>query len=158
MRLYRVSRRAALAATTGILLAVILGCASPAGQSAAAGDFAGYKWSVVSISHDRKSTPVPGKYQVYLQFAPGGHFGANEPVNYHFGRYRVTPDGFTTTSLIVTLVGYVGRDPVVLLSVSAISAFDDGVRALADVRGDILTVSVGGYTLVAHRDGRQANF
>lgn len=159
MRLYRVPRRAALAAMTGILLAAVtLGCSSPASQSAAAGDFAGYKWSVVSISHDRKSTPVPGKYQVYLQFAPGGHFGANEPVNYHFGSYRVTRDGFTTTSLATTLVGYVGHDPVVLLSVSAISAFDNGVRALADVRGDILRISVGGYTLVAHRDGRQANF
>jgi hypothetical protein len=159
MRLYRVPRRAALAAVTGILFAaVLLGCSSPAGQSAVAGDFAGYKWSVVSISHAGKITPVPGKYPVYLQFAPGGRFGANEPVNYHSGSYRVTPGGFTTTSLATTLVGYAGHDPVVLLSVSAISAFGNGVRALADVRGDILTVSVGGYTLTAHRDGRQANF
>jgi hypothetical protein len=102
--------------------------------------------------------PVPGKYPVYLQFAPGGHFGANEPVNYHSGSYRITSGGFTTTNLATTLVGYVGRDPVVLLSVSAISAFGNGVRALAGVRGDILTVSVAGYTLIAHRDGRQANF
>lgn len=135
-----------------------MGCSSPASQSVAAGDFAGYKWTVVSISHDGTSTPVPGKYPVYLQFAPDGHFGANEPVNYHFGSYRVTPGGFTTTSLISSAAGYAGHDPVLLLSISAISAFGNGVRALADVRGDILTVSVGGYTLIAHRDGRQANF
>jgi hypothetical protein len=159
MRLYRVPRRAALAAVTGILLAAVpLGCSSPASRPTAAARFAGYKWSVVSISHNRKSTPVPGKYPVYLQFAPGGHFGANEPVNHHSGSYRVTPGGFTTSGLSQTLVGYAGHDPVVLLSVSAISAFGNGVRALADVRGDILTVAVGGYTLVAHRDGRQANF
>lgn len=152
-------RRAALAGVTGILLAAALAaCSSAAGQSATAPRFAGYKWAVESISHDGKTTPVPRKYTVYLQFTPDGHFGANEPVNYHSGTYRVTPGGFTTSGLVQTAVGYSGHDPVVLLSVSAISAFGNQVRALASVSGRTMTVTAGSYTLIAQQDGRQANF
>ena len=117
-----------------------------------------YKWAVVSISHVGKTTPVPGNYSVFLQFTPDGRFGANEPVNYHSGSYRVTPDGFTTSGLVSTAAGYVGHDPVVLLSVSAISAFGDEAGAQTDVSGSELTVTVGGYTLLTHKDGSQANF
>jgi hypothetical protein len=157
MRLHR-ARRAALAGLTGILLAAVLvACSSPARQPAAAAGFAGYKWALVSISHDGKTTLVPGKYRAYLQFTPDGHFGAHEPVNYHSGSYRVTQGGFTTSGLSQTLAGYAGHDPVVLLSVSAISAFGNQVRALASVSGSTLTVTAGSYTLIAQRDGRQAN-
>ena len=128
MRLNRAPRRAALADVTGVLLAAVLAaCSAPAGQPTTAARFVGYKWAVESISHDGKTTPVPGKYPVYLQFTPDGHFGANEPVNYHSGSYRVTPGGFTTSGLGQTLAGYAGHDPVVLLSVSAISAFGNQV-------------------------------
>lgn len=70
----------------------------------------------------------------------------------------MTPGGFTTSGLFQTAVGYAGRDPVVLLSASAISAFDNEARALANVSGSTLTVAVGSYMLMAQRDGRQANF
>ena len=155
----RATRRTPLAVVTGALLAgVLVARSSPAAREATAAQFAGYKWAVVSISHDGKTTPVPGKYSVYLQFTPDGHFGANEPVNYHSGSYRVTPDGFTTSGLVSTAAGYTGRDPVVLLSVSAISTFSDDVRAQTTVSGSTLTVTVGSYTLLTHRDGSQANF
>ena len=62
-------------------------CGSTAGGSSMLA-FAGYKWSVVAIGHDSKETPVPARYNVYLQFAPNGQYGANDPVNYHFGTYR----------------------------------------------------------------------
>ena len=126
----------------------------PAGTAAG---FAGYKWAVESISHDGKTTPVPGN-SVYLQFTPDGHFGANEPVNYHSGSYRATQGGFTTSGLVQTGAGYSGHDAVVLLSVSAISAFSNQVRALANVSGSTLTVTVASYTLIAQQDGRQADF
>jgi hypothetical protein len=169
MRLNHVPRRTALAGAAGVLLtAALAACSAPAGQSPAAqspisppttnAGFTGYKWAVESISHDGKTTPVTGKYSVYLQFTPDGHFGAKEPVNYHSGSYRVTPSGFTTSGLGQTTAGYIGHDPVVLLSVSAISAFGDQVHALVDVSGSTMTVTVGGYTLIAQRDGRQANF
>jgi hypothetical protein len=151
----RATRRTALAVVVGVLLAA---CSSPAGQATTTAEFTGYKWAVVSISHDGRTTPVPGSYRVYLQFTPDGHFGANEPVNYHSGSYRVTPDGFTTGGLVSTAAGYAGRDPVVLLSVSAISAFGDDVRAQTSVSGGALTVVVGGYTLLTRVDGRQSNF
>ena len=112
---------------------------------------------MVSISHDGKTTSVPGTYRVLLLFTPDGHFGANEPINYHGGSYRVTPGGFTTGGMYSTLVSYVGDDPVVLLSVSAIQAFRNEVPALATVSGSTLTITVGGYTLMARRHGRQAN-
>jgi hypothetical protein len=119
--------------------------------------FAGYKWTVTAIDQAGKETVVAERYGVGLQFTPNGGFGASDSVNYHSGAYRQAGDGFATGSLYTTAIGYAGKDPVVLLAVSAISAFDNGVRATAAVNGDQLTVTVGGYTLIASRDGRQAN-
>ena len=79
----------------------------------------------MTAHYDGKTTRVPGKYSVLLQFTPDGQFGANEPVNYHSGGYRVTPGGSTTSGLS---------------------------------NGDALTVTAGSYTLVAEKDGRQADF
>ena len=156
----RCPARAAIAAA--LLIVALAGCGSASAPSPSASapgaGFAGYKWAVVTISHHGTATPVAAKYAVYLQFTPDGHFGANEPVNYHSGRYKLTPGGFTTSDVAQTLVGYAGRDPVVLLSVSAISAVGSGAPALASVSGSTLTVTVGGYTLIAHRDGTQPNW
>jgi hypothetical protein len=55
------------------------------------------------------------------------------------------------------LVGYIGHDPVTLLAINAISAFDNGIHATATVTGNRLAVTVGGYTLTCQRDGAQAN-
>jgi hypothetical protein len=159
MSLDRAARRTPLVVVAGVLLAALLAaCSAPAGRAATPAGFAGYKWTVVSISHDGRTTTVPGKYSVYLQFAKNGHFGANEPVNYHSGDYRVTPDGFTTSGLSSTLAGYSGHDPVVLLAVAAISALNNKAPVLAGVSGNALTVTAGSYTLVSERNGRQADF
>ena len=120
--------------------------------------FAGYKWRVVAIDHDGKQTPVPARYSVYLLFTPNGQFGANDPVNYHGGTYREIPGGFTTSGTYTTLVGYAGTDPVVLLSINAISSFDAPAREAVTLTGDRLAVTVGGYTLISQRDGKQPNF
>jgi hypothetical protein len=119
--------------------------------------FAGYKWTVTAIDHAGKETSVPERYGVGLLFTPNGGFGASDSVNYHSGTYRQAGDGFATSSLYTTAIGYPGKDPVVLLAVGAISAFDNGVHATAALNGDQLTVTVGGYTLIAQRDGKQAN-
>lgn len=120
--------------------------------------FAGYKWQVVTIDYAGKATPIPARYPVYLLFAPDGQFGANEPVNYHGGIYHQTGDGFTTSDMYSTAVGYLGHDPVVLLSVGAISAFDNGVHAEVRWIGDRLAVTIGSYLLTCQRVGRQADF
>jgi hypothetical protein len=132
--------------------------ASPKSAPDAQAGFAGYKWLVVTIDHAGKETPVPARYTVYLQFAPDGQFGAREPVNYHGGTYHQAGDGFTTSDMYSSLAGYTGHDPVVLLSVGAISAFDNGVHAKLRLTGDRLAVTVGGYLLTCQRDGRQADF
>ncbi len=62
------------------------------------------------------------------------------------------------SAIVTTAVGYAGKDPIVLLSVDAISAFNDGIHATATVTGDRLAVTVAGYTLTCQRDGAQANF
>jgi hypothetical protein len=120
--------------------------------------FAGYKWSVVAIGHDGKQTSIPAHYNVYLQFAPNGQCGANDPVNSHFGTYRQTGDGFTTSLVAVSAVGYAGNDPVVTLTMGAISRLDDVADASATVTGNRLDVVAGGYTLTCQRAGEQANF
>lgn len=47
---------------------------------------------------------------------------------------------------------------MVLLPVGAISTLDGGAHALTTLTGDTLTITVDGYTLIAHRDGSQANW
>ena len=133
-------------------------CGSPAASvpSARAG-FAGYKWSVVAIGHDGKETPVPAHYNVYLQFAPNGQYGANDPVNYHFGTYRQTGDGFKTSLVAVSAVGYAGNDPVITLAMNAISRLDNLADVPATVTGNQLDVVAGGYTLTCQRAGEQGN-
>lgn len=156
-------------AAVGLLASAIAACGSAGAQAPSAHpvsqnrpatptSFAGYKWRVVTIGHDGKSTSIPANKQVYLAFAPNGQFVANEPINTHSGTYKVTPGGFTTGELASSLVGWAGSDPVVQVSIDAISAFDNGPRALTRISGNTLTVSVSGYTLVTQRDGAQANW
>jgi len=133
-------------------------CGSTAGGSSMLAGFAGYKWSVVAIGHDGKQTSIPAHYNVYLQFAPNGQYGANDPVNSHFGTYRQTGDGFTTSLVAVSAVGYAGNDPVITLTMGAISRLDDVADASATVTGNRLDVVAGGYTLTCQRAGEQANF
>jgi hypothetical protein len=52
-----------------------------------------------------------------------------------------------------TLAGYAGHDSVVLLSVGAISAFDNGIHAKVRLTRDGLAVTVGSYLLTCQRDG-----
>lgn len=148
-------RAVVMAALISVAVAGCGAAVTGSSQTPPAG-FAGYRWQVVEIDHAGRQTPVPARYAVYLQFGLTGQFGAHEPVNYHGGSYHSTSDGFTTSGMSSTLVGYAGHDPVVLLSVSAISAFGDGVPATVRLAGDRLTVSVGDYLLRCQRDGRQA--
>lgn len=154
-----------IVAAVALVLLAAAGCATTANgappkpvQPIAHSGFAGYKWSVVAIDRDGTQTSIPAHYSVYLQFTPNGQFGANEPINYHFGSYRLTANGFTTGEIAATAVGYGGKDPVIVLSQDAISAFNNGVHATATVTGDRLTVTVAGYTLTCQRAGAQANF
>ena len=101
---------------------------------------------------------LPAHYNVYLQFAANGQYGANDPVNYHFGTYRQTGDGFTTSLVAVSAVGYAGNDPVITLAMGAISRLDDVADASVTVTGNRLDVVAGGYTLTCQRAGEQANF
>jgi hypothetical protein len=141
-----------------LMVLAAVACGSTAGGSSMLAGFAGYKWSVVAIGHDGKLTSIPARYNVYLQFAPNGQYGANDPVNYHFGTYRQTGDGFTTSLVAVSAVGYAGNDPVITLSIGAISRLDDMADASATVTGNRLDVVAGGYTLTCQRAGEQANF
>lgn len=160
-------RHAALAGLTVCLL-LLPACASSApsasrpatsgpATSGPAGGFAGYKWTVTGIARDGTVTPVPARYHVYLQFAPNGGYGANDPVNFHSGSYHVTSGGFMTSGVAVTLVGYGGKDPVVLLAQDAITALDNG-QASTGLTGNSLEITAGRYVLSCRRDGTQADF
>jgi hypothetical protein len=120
--------------------------------TSSAARFTGYDWLVVAIRHEGKITSIPARLGVDLRFSRNGGFLANDPVNSHSGTFRVTPGGFATSVLAVTLVGYAGHDPVILLSQAAIGAFDGGAQAAARITGDRLVVSVASYTLTClHR-------
>ncbi len=138
------------------LAAAACGSTAASVPSARAG-FAGYKWAVAAISHDGKQTSIPSRYDVYLQFAPNGQYGANDPINYHFGRYRPTGDGFTTSLVAVSAVGYAGNDPVTTLAIDAISRLDNVAVGSVTVTGNTLDVVAGGYTFTCQRAGKQAD-
>jgi heat shock protein HslJ len=127
---------------------------NPTTSSSSASDaFAGYDWRVVAVSHAGELTSIPARLDVDLQFSRSGRFLANDAVNSHSGTFRVTPSGFATSVMAVTLVGYAGHDPVILLSENAMSAFDNGTQAAARVTGNRLVVSIASYTLTCQRHG-----
>jgi len=142
-----------------ILLAslALAACGSATSAKPVAPGFTGYDWQVVAISDDGKVTNIPARLQVGLQFSPGGQFGANDSVNFHSGTYRTTSDGFATSPLAATGVGYAGHDPAVLLAISVIGSFDNAVRATVRLTGDRLVVGVGSYTLTCQRRGPRAD-
>jgi hypothetical protein len=135
----------------------VAACGSATSGGPASPGFTGYVWQVVAIGHGGKVTSIPARLQVALRFSPGGQFGANDGVNSYGGTYRVAGDGFTTSALSSTLIGYAGRDPAILLAVSAIGSFDDGIHATVTLTADRLVVGVGSYTLTCQRRGPQAN-
>jgi len=135
----------------------LAGCASATSAKSVSPGFTGYVWRVVAISHDGKVTSIPARLQVALRFSPGGQFGANDSINFRSGTYRRTSDGFTTSALSSSLVGYVGHDPAVQLAISAIGSFDNGVRATAALNANRLVVGVGPYTLTCQRRGLEAD-
>jgi hypothetical protein len=145
-------------AMAALVSAAAAGCATPKSAPDTQAGFPGYKWQVVEIDHAGKETPIPARYADYLMFAPNGQFAATEPVNSHGGLYHQTGDSFTTSDMSQTDAGYTSNDPVALLAIVAISAFQDGVHAKVRLTGDRLAVTVGGYLLICQRDGRQADF
>jgi hypothetical protein len=126
-------------------------CGSATSATPVSPGFTGYDWQVVAISHGGQVTSIPARMQVALQFSPGGQFGANDGINFHSGTYRTTSDGFTTSDLASTLVGYAGHDPAVLLAISAIGSFDNGADATVKLAEGRLVVGVGSYTLTCQR-------
>ena len=135
----------------------VAACGSATSAGPASPGFTGYRWQVVAISHGGKVTSIPARLQVALRFSPGGQFGASDSVNFHGGTYRTTGDGFTTSALVSTLVGYAGHDPAVLLAVNAIGSLGSGLRATVQLTAGRLVVGVGSYTLTCQRRGRQAD-
>jgi hypothetical protein len=140
----------------GISLA-LAACGSATSARPVPPGFIGYDWHVVAISHGGNVTSIPARMQVALQFSPGGQFGANDSINFYSGTYRATSDGFTTSDLISSAIGYVGHDPAVRLAMSAIGSFDNGVHATVKLAGERLVVGVGSYTLTCQRRGPQAD-
>ncbi len=157
----RMGRRARFPALTGVCIFLtslaLAACGSATSASSVSPGFTGYDWQVIAISHDGKVTSIPARMQVALRFSPGGQFGASDGVNFLSGTYRTTSDGFTTSVLASTLIGYAGHDPVVLLAISAIGSFGNGVHATVTLTGDRLVVGVSSYTLTCQRRSPQAD-
>ncbi len=128
-------------------------CGSATSAGPVSPGFTGYDWQVVAISHDGKVASMPARLQVALQFSPGGQFGASDSVNFYSGTYRTASDGFTTSVLASTAVGYTGHDPAILLAISAIGSFDNGAHATVTLTAGRLMVGVGSYTLTCQRRG-----
>jgi len=152
------ARFLALAGARILLMSLALAaCGSATSARSVSHGFTGYVWQVVAISHGGKVTSIPARLQVALRFSPGGQFGANDSVNFHSGTYRTTGDGFTTSDMASTLAGYAGHDPAVLLAISAIGSFGNGVHATVKLTADRLVVGADSYTLTCQRRGTQAD-
>lgn len=147
------ARFLALAGASLVLVALLLAACSSTAPAGPSPGFTGYDWHVVTISDDGTARSIPARLRVILRFSPGGQFGAYDGVNYHSGAYRTTGDGFTVSGMRATLIGYAGHDPTVLLAISAIGSFNDGVHATVRLTGNRLVVGVGSYTLTCQRLG-----
>jgi hypothetical protein len=148
----------ALAGACTLLVPLALAaCGSATSAKSVSARVTGSAWQVVTISHDGKATSIPTRLQVAMRFSPGGQFGANDSVNFHSGTYRAAGDGFTTSALSSTGAGYAGHDPAVLLAISAIGSFDNGVHATVQLTGNRLVVGVGSYTLTCQRRGAETD-
>ena len=149
-----IGRRTRFRALAGVCIfatsLALAACGSATSARPVSPGFTGYVWQVVAISRDGKVTSIPARLQVALRFSPGGQFGASDSVNFHSGTYHTTSDGFTTSAMGGTLVGYAGHDPAVLLAISAIGSFDNGVHATVKLTGDRLVVGVDSYTLTCN--------
>lgn len=156
-----VGHRARFLALVGVsifLMSIaVAACGSATSARTVSSGFTGHDWQVVAISHDGKVTRTPARMQVALQFSPGGQFGANDGINFHSGTYRTTSDGFTTSALASTAVGYAGHDPAVLVAIDAIRSFDNGVHATVKLTADRFVVGVDSYTLTCRRSGPRAD-
>lgn len=139
-----------LAASTWLLLSLI---ALAACASAAPG-YTGYTWTVGSISHDGKVTAIPARVQAYLQLSPGGQFTASDGSHAYSGTYSAAGDAFTTSQAAVTANGYGGKDPFLLLTITAMGALGSPARYPVTLRGDRLAVQAGSYTLNCLRGQR----
>ncbi|MEU3457831.1 hypothetical protein ABZ671_30200 [Micromonospora sp. NPDC006766] len=131
----------------------LAGCGSATSAGPVSPGFVGYDWQVLAISHGGQVSNIPARMQVALRFSPGGQFGADDSVNFHSGTYRATGDGFTTDDLATTLAAYDGHDPTVLLAMTAMQSFGNGVHATVKLTGDRLMVGVDSYTLTCQRGG-----
>ena len=159
--------KAAIAAAVVLIALVAAGCAAsakpgrpqagePIPSATTQAPIVGYKWLVTSITSHGKQTPIPNRdlaNKVYVLFTPNGQFAADDPINIYEGYYRLVGDGFTTNGLRGSAVGYAGNNPLMLLMINAISAFNNGVHATATVTGNRLVISVGGFLLDCERDG-----
>lgn len=85
--------------------------------------------------------------RAYLQFSPGGQFTASDGLHGYSGTYRAADDAFTTSQAAVTANGYGGKDPFLLLTISAMGALGSPGRFPVALRGDRLAVQAGSYTL-----------
>jgi hypothetical protein len=151
------ARFLALSGASILLMPLALAACSATSARSVSPGFTGYVWQVAAISHGGKVTSIPARLQVALSFSPAGQFGANDSINFHSGTYRTTGDGFTTSALSSTLVGYAGHDPAVLLAIGAIGSFSNSVHATVKLTADRLVLGVGSYTLTCQRRGPSAS-
>jgi hypothetical protein len=156
-------RRVLASAWIFLAFTALAACASgaPATSGAPAGStsprYTGYNWQVVAVSHDGKVTPIPARYPVTMQFSPGGQFVASDGVHGYSGTYRAASDAFTTSVMARTANGYIGNDPILLLTIGAMDSFARPAAYSVGLTGDRLVVDVGSYTLTCHRAGRPAD-
>lgn len=159
----RTLRRVVASAWIILSLTALAACASAAAASpgapagSASSRYAGYNWRVVSVSHHGKVTPIPPRYQVTMQFSPGGQFLASDGIHGYSGTYRAAGGAFTTSAMAVTANAYMGNDPILGLTNSAMDPLVTPATYPAVLTGGRLAVDIGSYTLTCRRAGHPAD-
>jgi hypothetical protein len=103
------------------------------------------RWHITSVTNDSERydvTTCPGLSRGFLSFHDDGLFAGNTTVNILSGRYEVVPSGFRVIDGSVTLRGYGGDDPAIIMAQQAMHNTATGADIAVRVTGDEMVVTV----------------
>ncbi|HEV2377954.1 MAG TPA: hypothetical protein VGS19_38060 [Streptosporangiaceae bacterium] len=125
--------------------------------------YVGSNWRLTSVAEGTRTTTIPADAGAYVYLVRDGVIAANDGVNFMSGRFTKSADGFKVHGDIMSLAGYLGRDPHVLAAIGAIDTLmlgngQSGQDTVVSANRTRLVVQAGAYRLTFERTGPAPNW
>jgi hypothetical protein len=82
--------------------------------------YIGITWRLTNVVHGTVSTSIPADVGAWMKLMPSGQILVSDSVNSLSGSYTVTADGFKPHNVVISAVGFIGRDPHQLAAIAAL--------------------------------------